>query len=88
MMRSERSCIVPAKAMENRLKWFGHFHRADYGKLAKYTMSTVVNGKRDRGRLRTRWKDNMREMQELSLTVEDAEEREQWIQSIRATNPH
>ena len=51
-------------------------------------MSTVANGKRGRGRPRTRWKDNIiRDMQELNLTVEDAEEREQWRQRIQATSP-
>ena len=81
-------CIITAKARENRLRWFGHLHRADYGKPAKDIMSLEVKGKRGRGRPRTRLKDNIkRDMQELNLSREDAEEREQWGQRIRATNP-
>ena len=81
-------CIIIAKPRENRLRWFGHLHRADYRKPAKDIMSVEVNGKRDRGRPRTRWKDNIkRDMQELNLTGEDAEERKQWRGRIRATDP-
>ena len=58
---------------ENWLRWFGHLHRADCRKQAKDIMS--MNGKRGRGRPRTRWKDNIKkDMQELNLTGEDAEE--------------
>ena len=81
-------CIITAKARENRFRRFGHLHRADDGKLANDIMSSVVNGKRGRGRPRTKWKDNIKkDMQELNLTVEDAEEREQWRGRIRATSP-
>ena len=81
-------CIITAKVRENRLRWFGHLHRADYGKPAKDIMSIEVKGKQGRGRPRTRWKDNIkRDMQVLSLTREDAEEREQWRRRIQATNP-
>ena len=81
-------CIITAKARRNRPRWFGHLHRADYGQPAKDIMSIEVKGRRGRGRPRTRWKDNIkRDMQELSLTREDAEERERLRQRIRATNP-
>ena len=43
-------CFITSKARENRLRWFGHLQRADYGKPAKGIMSTVANGKRGRGR--------------------------------------
>ena len=50
-------------------------------------MSTVVNGKRGRGRPRTRLKDNIkRDKQELNLTAEDAENREQLRWWIGGTN--
>ena len=38
-------CIITSKARENRLKWFGLLHRADYGKPAKDIMSLEVKGK-------------------------------------------
>eukprot|EP00795_Rhopilema_esculentum_P010546 gene10545-biopygen13072 len=53
-------CIFTAKARENRLRWFGHLNRGDYGKLAKDIMSKEVNGKQGRGKPRTRWKDNIK----------------------------
>ena len=52
-------CIITAKARENRLRWFGHMHRAGYGKPAKDIKSTVDRDKRGRRRLRTRWMDNI-----------------------------
>ena len=81
-------CVITVKARENRLCWFRYLHRADDGKLAKDIIYKVVDGKRGWGRSRTRWKDNVkRDMRELSLTVEDEEEREQWRRRIQATNP-
>ena len=81
-------CVITAKARENRFRWFGHLNRADDGKRAQDIMSTVVNGRQGRGRPQMRWKDNVkRDMQELNLTVEDAEEREQWRRRIQVTNP-
>ena len=35
-------CFITSKARENRLRWFGHLHRADYGKPAKGTVACLL----------------------------------------------
>ena len=69
------------------MRWFGHLERARKGNLAKGIQSITVEGKRQRGRPRTRWKDNIKiDLRELNLTADLAGDREEWRRRIRAAD--
>ncbi len=48
---------VSRKVQEARLRWFGHVMRRDEGSCERQIMEMEVEGRRRRGRPKTRWKD-------------------------------
>ena len=53
-----------------RLKWAGHLARMEEGRSAFKILAGLPTGKRSLGRLRRRWKDNIRmELKEISITI-------------------
>ena len=47
---------VSKKVQEGRLRWFGHVMRSAEEQVARKAMDRVVEGRRRRGRPKTRWK--------------------------------
>jgi hypothetical protein len=42
------------------LRWFGHVRRIDEHRIPKRLLEMKMNGRRPRGRPRTRWKDQVK----------------------------
>ena len=61
-----------------KLQWYGHVSRSSG--LAKTILQGTVNGGRRQGRLRKRWKDNIREWTglEFAKSQRAVENRERW----------
>ncbi|RLU25142.1 hypothetical protein DMN91_003234 [Ooceraea biroi] len=64
-----------------RLGWFGHVRRMDDSRMTKRTMDYKYIGTRPRGRLRARWRDEVRQdMRELGMRW--SEDRDEWKRMI------
>ena len=50
---------VSKKVQEARLRWYGHVMRSAEGQVAREAMDMVVDGRRRRGRPKTRWRDKI-----------------------------
>ena len=72
----------------SRMRWFGHLLRMDDKNKVKEMWKMSVPGKRRQGRPKMRWLDNIRkDMLEMGLKMEDAQNREFWRKKIHAPRP-
>ena len=80
---------IQEKVREIRLRWYGHMQRMEKNNEVRAIVDMIVPGKRPRGRPRGRWMDCVRrDMQELRITPEDAQDRTFWKLRIWAADPH
>ena len=78
---------VSLKLRRARMKWFGHVERMGEERQVKRVMRAQMQGRRPRGRPRTRWKDVIRRDLETSgLSLEEAaaeaQDRDGWRQIV------
>ena len=79
---------IQDKLREMRLRWYGHMQRIEENNEVRAVVDMIVPLKRPRGRPRGRWTDGVRrDMQELQITPEDAQDRTFWKSRIRAADP-
>ena len=79
---------IQEKVREMKLRWSGHMQRMEENNEVRAVVDIRVPGKRPRGRPRGRWMDCVRrDMQELRITPEDAQDRIFWKSRIRAADP-
>ena len=79
---------VSKKVQEARLRWYGHVKRSSEDQIAREAMEGEVQGRRRRGRPKTRWKDRIAaDMTERGLRVDDCEDRSNWRKLIRISDP-
>ncbi|GFR67730.1 hypothetical protein ElyMa_002006900 [Elysia marginata] len=79
---------IKSKARESRLRWFGPEHRREQESNLRQVMDMEVPGRRPRGRPRWRWRDLVdRDMRELRVVPEDADNGDFWRQWIRTATP-
>ena len=70
---------------EKMLRWFGHVQRRDKEEAARKILQMAVDGKRNRGRPKLRWRDLMKEdIARNQTTIEMAENRKHWHVMISA----
>ena len=71
----ERLCQPPVslKLRSARMKWFRHVERMTDERQVKRIMNAEMQGRRQVGRLGTRWKDELRKnLEKNGLSLEDA----------------
>ncbi len=79
---------ITEKARETHLRWYGHETRMQEANPVKVAWRNEVEGRRTRGRQRMRWRDGVqRDMEQLDLEEQDAQDRSYWRQHIRAADP-
>ena len=79
---------IKEKVREMRLRWYGHMQRMEENNEVRAIIDMIVPGKIPRGRPRGRWMDCVRRnIQELRITPEDAQDRTFWKSRIRAADP-
>ena len=70
---------------EKRLRSFGHVQRRDKDEATRTVLQMAVDGKRNRGRPKLRWRDLVKEdMTRNQMTTEMAEDRKHWHVMIQA----
>ena len=83
IIKGPRVKSVQEKVSEMRLRWYGHMQRMEENNEVRAIVDMIVPGKRPRGR----WMDCVqRDMQELWITPEDAQDRTFWKSRIRAAD--
>ena len=61
---------------EKRFRWFGHEQRRDKDEATRKLLQTTVDGKRNRGRQKLRWRDMVKvDMARNQMKTETAENR-------------
>ena len=79
---------VSKKVQEARLRWYGHVMRSPEEQVAREAMDMVVEGRRRRGRPKTRWKDRIEaDLLEKGINERDYENRSNWRRLIRNSDP-
>ena len=79
---------IKSKSRESRLRWFGHVHHREQESNLRQVMDMEIPGRRPRGRPRGRWRDLVdRDMRELRVVPEDADDRNFWRLRIRTADP-
>ena len=70
--------------LENkRLKWFGHCLKREPNHICVKSLRLEVSGRRNRGRSRKRWRDNIQgDMKKYQLTEDMAQHRKYWMTKI------
>ena len=82
---------VVQKIMKRRLQWFGHVEWMDGKKIPNAALHGHVEGKRNRGRQRKTWMDNVREdLKEKNIDLTRiggaTRNREVWRNLVRASS--
>ena len=78
---------LEAKLREARLRWMGHVYRREDNYVVKRVERLVI-GRKKRGRLKRRWRDNIREdLRVIDAQEEDAMNRASWRKKIRTGEP-
>ena len=72
--------------LENkRLKWFGHCLRLEPNYIFAKSLRLEVSGRRNRGRPRRRWRDNIQgDMKKYQLKEDMAQDQKYWMTKILA----
>ena len=71
--------------MPTELRWFGRVQRRDKDDATRNILQMTVDGKRNRGRPKLRWRDVMTEdMARNQMTTEMAEYQKHWHVMIKA----
>ena len=75
---------IKEKVREMRLRWYGHMQRMEENNKVREIVDMIV----PRGRPRGRWMDCVqKDMQELRITPDHAQDRIFWRSNIWATDP-
>ena len=75
------------KVQEARLRWYGHVLRRDEA-VERRMMDMEVQGRRRRGRSKTRWKDcKAADVREKQLDFGMVHNRNDWRQLIKNSDP-
>ena len=83
-----RVAPISDKLKEGRLRWFGHVVRREKETVAGRVYSIKVDGKRPRGRPKTRWMDSVRkDKKDCAITEADAQDRILWRRKTRYADP-
>ena len=70
---------------EKRLRWYGHVQRREKVDATRKILQMTVDGKRNRGRPKLRWRDLVKEdMARNQMMTEMAEDRKHWHVMIPA----
>ena len=70
---------------ENRLRWYGNVQRRDKDETTRKILQMTVDGKRNRGSLKLRWRDLVKEdTARNQMPTEMEEDRKHWHVMIRA----
>ena len=85
-IRKEVHVQIVETFLENkRLKWFGHCLRREPNHICAKSLRLEVSGRRNRGRQRKRWRDNIQgDMMKYQLTEGTARDRKYWMTKILA----
>ena len=76
------------KVQEARLRWYGHVLRRDEECVERRMMDMEVQGRRGRGRPKTRWKDCIAaDVREKQLDLGRVHNRNDWRQLIKNSDP-
>ena len=68
-----------------RLRWFGHCLRREPNHICAKSLILEVSGRRNRGRPKMRWRDNIKgDMTKYQLTEDMAQDRKYWMAQILA----
>jgi hypothetical protein len=67
------------KVQKRQLNWSGHANRMDVTRWSRKVLKWVPQEKRERGRPKRAWRDDMKEaMETRNLDKEDCYRREEW----------
>ena len=80
---------VSKKIQESRMRWYGHLKRRDGEEhVGREAMEMEVEGTRERGRPKTRWKDCIRnDLREKNIDEGAVYSRNEWRRLIHNGDP-
>ena len=86
--RTVKVAELPKKVQEARLRWYGHILRRVKEGVGRRMMDMEMQGRRGRGRSKTRWKDcKAADVREKQLGVGMVHNRNDWRQLIKNSDP-